>query len=413
MSQDDFYQKLARRLSIALAASGMLNIGLLAFGLYEWQEGGFSYLVTCPFKPQKAKLYRQTGKELATLTKSLRELEALDYAQCLLLLEEATPLAEGYKTRDLALSMLVLNHSFDLERALGTPAPARRLFKYMSQENSLAEIILYPDLSNEQFARCIEFATKECWPITPEGMHAKLKGESNDSLKTAFTQTDEYRIVELLLRRASPSTRDEVFSYVMKCDWSHLKTLFDEMRKTQDFSPEVRRSFLVKTLPHSADLLVKCEPRFALHSLQDKETLLILATISPENVKEYATGLLELPRSQAVWQEACVKLSTALGLDPTKETRQSLLQRLGRLQAPKLPQLPKTQIPKVSIPKVTPPKPVVREILYKVQSGDTLWHISKRFGVDIQFLKKHNKLTSDALKPGSTLRIPQQKPPKN
>jgi LysM repeat protein len=48
----------------------------------------------------------------------------------------------------------------------------------------------------------------------------------------------------------------------------------------------------------------------------------------------------------------------------------------------------------------------VKTVTYVVKSGDTLWQIAKRYGVDVEVIKKHNKLTNDALKPGSTLLIP-------
>lgn len=432
MSQDDFYKKLSKRLGIALAVSGILNIGLLAFGLYDWQEGGFSYLVTCPFKPQKAKLYRQDGKELATLTQALREIEEGDFSASLTLLDDDVAVADGYKRCDLALSLLVQKHFFDIERAIGGLPSARRLFKYMSQANGTTEIVLFPGITKEQFQRCKEFAGSERWPFTAEGLHTMLKTQQEEaSLKTAFMQTDEFRVVDLLLRRGSQVKTEEVFELVRKSDWQPIKTLFAEMSKAQDFSPEVRRSFLVKTLPHSANLLVQIEPRFALHSLKDEETLALLATLEKEHVKEYCLGLLELPRSQTVWQQATLLLATVNSLDATKETRQSLLQRFGRLQAPKAPAVPKlAAVPpkvatttKVAAPKIqaqkiqlakpqaSKPAPAIREILYKVQTGDTLWHISKRFGIDVQVIKKHNKLTTDSLKPGSTLRIPQQPKP--
>ncbi|NLU51495.1 MAG: LysM peptidoglycan-binding domain-containing protein [Clostridiaceae bacterium] len=44
--------------------------------------------------------------------------------------------------------------------------------------------------------------------------------------------------------------------------------------------------------------------------------------------------------------------------------------------------------------------------VYKVVAGDTLWKISKTFGTTVDALKKANKLTSDTIYPGQTLEIP-------
>ena len=52
----------------------------------------------------------------------------------------------------------------------------------------------------------------------------------------------------------------------------------------------------------------------------------------------------------------------------------------------------------------TPSAPVPS--LYKVVAGDTLWKISKTFGTTVDALKKANKLTSDNIYPGQTLEIP-------
>jgi LysM repeat protein len=44
--------------------------------------------------------------------------------------------------------------------------------------------------------------------------------------------------------------------------------------------------------------------------------------------------------------------------------------------------------------------------LYIVQEGDSLWKISRRFGVDMEVLKERNRLHSNSIKPGTVLKIP-------
>ena len=58
----------------------------------------------------------------------------------------------------------------------------------------------------------------------------------------------------------------------------------------------------------------------------------------------------------------------------------------------------------VKTPPAAPAKK--KDRLYIVQEGDNLWKISRRFKVDVNVLRGHNKLKSDALKPGTTLKIP-------
>lgn len=407
MSQEHFYRKRCKRLGYALGLSCFLNISLLSFGLYEWQEAGFSYLATSAFYPQKSKVYRQNGKQLATLTKSLRDLEGKSFDELVALLDDETLASDGYKVQDLALSILGFSHHVDIERALSGQVLTKRLFSYTTHS-----IILYPDLSQTQREDVRRFLQNERYPFTLEGLLAKYKQEQDPLLKETIAATNKYRCIELLLKRGTTCTSDAIFELVANCDYSLVNEFYDEMVKAQDFSGDVRRGFLYKALPHSAELLFKTEPRFCVHTLQDAEAEALLSTLgkNPEANKEYALALLEAPRSKAIWQKAQAVLRTEANPD---ETRLAILERYGRVK-------PQPIVAKQAAIKPKPtatPKPLQppKEIIYTVQAGDTLWHLSKRFGVDIQTLKKYNKLSSDALKPGSKLRIPQQptKPSQN
>jgi hypothetical protein len=206
-----------------------------------------------------------------------------------------------------------------------------------------------------------------------------------------------------VLTRGTQVSKDRVFEFAQGLDFRIIDALHKEMLKAQDISPEVRRGFLLGALPESAEILYSQDPRFCVHSLPEKQTLMLMAALSknPKLAKEYALSLLEGPRSTKVWNKAISILCEIEQLPPANENRKSLLERFNRL--PKAaPQSPKP------LPKPLPKKPVVRapEIVHVVQAGDTLWHLSKRYGVDIDQIKKYNKLTTDALKPGSTLKIP-------
>ncbi|MCE5295257.1 MAG: LysM peptidoglycan-binding domain-containing protein [Chlamydiales bacterium] len=461
MSQEIFYRKRCTRLGYALGLSCFLNISVLAFGLYEWQEAGFSFLATSSFRPQKSKVYRQNGKELATLTQSLRECEKQDYNALIAELSDTTGVAEGYSRQSLALSMLAHKHYLDIDRAIGRDGVVRRLFTYMSQEDVPSGILLYPDLTSEQFAQITNFIKTEKWPLTPQGLLALYKQNQDLLVKDAFVQTKEYRTLQTLLIRGSEVTSDEVFALVSAIDYKHVIDFYNEMVKAQDFSPEVRRGFLVGVLPESATILYKTDPRFCVHTLTDKQVLLFLTALhaNPVLEQEYALALLETPRSKQVWNTCIVVLSEKLELDPETQSRNSLLERHGRIlpqkpvEAPPKPQPVKPEVKSAVKPKVVPTqakvtkaiaptaavkpktappaaKPVgkpatkappkvksqlaktqIYEIIYPVQPGDTLWQIAKRYHVDVEKIKKHNNLTSTALKPGSTLRIPKEQKP--
>jgi LysM repeat protein len=44
--------------------------------------------------------------------------------------------------------------------------------------------------------------------------------------------------------------------------------------------------------------------------------------------------------------------------------------------------------------------------VYKVKSGETLWHIATKFRVSVDAIKRSNKLSSNGIKVGQRLRIP-------
>ncbi len=405
MSQEQFFRKRSRRLGYLLGVSCFLNISLLSFGMYEWKEGGFSFLAVSSFRPQKSKLYRQAGKDLPTLTKSLQELELLDFEALVASLSDETPVACGYTKQALALSLLGHRHYFDISRAVGHTIPVRRLFTYISEE-----IVLYPDLDAKDFQSAALFAKSERFPKTCEGLLVQYKESQDPLLKDTILQTAEYRSVEMLLTRGTDISRDAIFELLQKIEYQEIGKLHQEMLKAQDFSPEVRRGFLVSILPHSAEMLFKTDPRFSAQSLSDKQVLLLLGALesNPSFAKEYAVELLDSPRSKAIWNRAFLFLCDTLQLDPKAETRNTILKRFGKTKPEAEVPVVKTQAPaakKVEKKLTQVPQPP-KEKLHVVQQGDTLWHLSKRYGIDIQTLKKYNKLSSDSLKPGSTLKIP-------
>jgi LysM repeat protein len=61
----------------------------------------------------------------------------------------------------------------------------------------------------------------------------------------------------------------------------------------------------------------------------------------------------------------------------------------------------------LKVPQVAHPTPAPTYQTYVVQPGDTLFSLAERFGTTVGELKSLNNLTSDTLRVGQTLRVPQ------
>ncbi len=72
----------------------------------------------------------------------------------------------------------------------------------------------------------------------------------------------------------------------------------------------------------------------------------------------------------------------------------------------KPPKPPVTKPPSTTKPdKPTPPKPQATTIIYVVKKGDTLWAVSKEYGMTVDEIKALNNLTSNVLSVGQELKV--------
>ena len=460
-----FFRRVVKKQMLVLIASVLLNVALLTFCFYEWQEGAFPVLLQCSFKPQETAL--KDEKFALSLEQELIALHEKEYAELLPLLDDATLISDGYRRQDLALSLLASLHHFDFYRALQnqTHAFEKKRFAYAVDKKSM-EIILFPGISDENFVTIQTFAQSEKWPLSSEGLLIKLQQESSkesfsdEFLKDAFLQTKEFMLAQTLLQRGHSITKEQCLKIVLQGNWQTLAAFVEEQKKALDFSPNTRRKFLRSYIDlgskMAAQILVESDFQFALQSLDDKEAALTVASLDsdPKLAQKYALGLLMRPRSEIVCQKAQAVLIQLLGKNAEKWDRQKILQHFGHNvgQAPHKIQKSKTlpdtksaiaqvqaERTKTEKPKIEKTKPrelkEVRvasktvaktssntssnaskktqaksnsETTYIVQSGDSLWKIAKKFHADIEKLRKINNLENDALKPGSLLRIPKE-----
>jgi hypothetical protein len=411
-SKELFYRTLLKRALWAFGVSASLNVIFVTFAIYEWQEGGGLFTPLPSFSEEIAIV--QATYQNTTLENEVTELSQLPFTELLSLLDNKTNVCDGYKKRDVALSVLVSLHSFHLEKALQGHLPKQ------AREMTIAskKMTFYPGLLDEHYNCLRHFAAIEKWPLTCKGLFLKLREqrgkEVDASLRLAFMQTEEYHHWRSIFTRDSGMQdfgmqdsgmkEDQLLAVILEADWTVLQSL-SKVRQPEVYR-EVRRTFLLNIMktnrPLALEALVACDFSFALHQFDDLDAILVLERMQtkPEALRLFALGLLKSPRSDEVWQKASAALCQLAQLDPELYSREKLLEHFGVIATEKKIVPNFEQKAQQGAPKA------ISEVVYIVQPGDSLWIISKKFRVDIATIKKHNQLQSDALKPGTSLRIP-------
>lgn len=308
-------------------------------------------------------------------------------------LHSTVPLEEGYKERDLALSILASRDHLDVQRALGQNNLSKRLLRI----DKNTTLLLFPGLTNDDFAAIITFLSEEKWPLTTQGLFYRLqKGSKNDSsLLLSFVTTTHFRCVEMLFAQCGlPLTRRLLVSLVCEGNWEMLKAYTEEQRKGLDLSAEKRRAFLLTYLQGgsrtAAALLLLLDNPFALKHLDDAQVLKLLSLLPPSSKRAqlFAKTLALSPRSDAVRHNARRFLQgepLAEAIAPLRATK--TLRPLYRSTPPHSPS----------------------PSLHIVQRGETLLLIAAKYGVPPELLKAANHLPTNVLEPGKTLIIPRLK----
>lgn len=429
------YFKHTKRLIGALAVSGFLNILLLTSMSY-WIFKERSPALYCEQKPCiKPKSEAPPLAADESTSQWIRKLQALPYDQLLKKLKSTTLVENGFSERDLALACLIAFHHFDLARSLeGYPyRPQKRVIAYGRRSNgSLALITVYPGLSEVHFASISAFASSELWPQTPKGLFLLLQARKGkppeSSLLDAFFLTAEFAAIEPLFRRLDPVVeRSEIISVLLQGDFPMLAKLAEQQRQFGDLSDARRQNVLLEYVQKgsmaAAALLLKVDGAFAAKKLDDHQVLSLLSLLNEktERNEQFAIALLKGPRSDAVWKMAAQRLYDYAGEGaPENFHYQSALLRFvpsainTQIKGMEKPQvIPEKKVATTRVAPAKPPEKIVKapiptkeDLLYIVQEGDNLWKLSRRFKVDIEVIKRYNKLTSDNLVPSTAIRIP-------
>ncbi len=446
-TKEEFYQRLFRRTLIALGISAILNVLGLCFCFYEWQDEGLPFFGSVHLDSMQ-QLSRQQ-EALATyrnpcLEQALLELQEASYVTLVDLLQDGSSVGDGYSKKDIALSQLVTTHHFDIKRALGRlPLQQREL------ATASGSYVLYPALSQEEVSQVITFAKNEKWPFTPQGLHIKLQqtlAKGLDSnLLAALLQTQEYHTAKTLLTRDGLLNEEVATHVLVHAEWPQLQQFLECTHGEKEAISAARKKLLTQMLASrpevAAPALIVCDLPCAVQTFDDRTAIVMLEYLKkkPSLLKPFAVGLLTRPRSDPVWQAAKEALCQMAKLSPESYDRKKLLAYFApqqRLIATK-PEEKKSELSKAPTkqsvssgkkPIIAQNKPVAalcnasnqnqpkalpktaqkasQDVAYTIQKGDSLWSIAKKFRISIESLKKHNKLQSDALKPGTSLLIP-------
>jgi hypothetical protein len=408
----------------ALWASLAVNFLLVLFCALEWYEAGYFLLTRANYPPKTTQALAAQNVPL-TLRDSLMSMREKSDSSLELLLDDRTIVDQGYQVRDLALGTLVSSRYFNLQKALvGNLLPKQE----RKVEIEKGVVTLFPGISDSHFQAIRIFIQTESYPYTLEGLFMKLtESQQNEGMKIAFTMSPEFLAAFRLFGNDAKVSQDELTELLLSGSFAELEQFVADQKKSADVSPEARQRFLMNYASHgspqAAALLVKLERSFAETKVSDSQAMMLLGALEtrPALCQEYALSLLESPRSDAVWKYATSMLAKVAPKDGAllaKMPRRDLLVHFGRKAPPlekskvvatKTPPAPATAKKGKAAPATATVKPapkVSTTRTYVVEPGDSLWRISKKFGVDVKQIILANQLESESLKPGSVLRIP-------
>ncbi|CDR34716.1 LysM peptidoglycan-binding domain-containing protein [Criblamydia sequanensis] len=435
-----------KRLRKALLISCFLNIVLGMVSLFfAYKQENANALK--PFHITTRLLTNKILPEENSLGQKLASLKEKNFEDLVLALKDITLIQDGYRERDFALACLVKFHFFNIEKAFSSLSFPKQRRKVIFYDKSLKknEILLYPDIEEAHFEKALTFAEIEKWPFTSLGLFQKLKEEKiqDPSLLYAFQLTTEFKTMERLFQEVADKVKlTELIDIITSGKWLDFLSKIDMINKADFTLIELRRRFLLDYIHNqsvtAAEVFLKIDMEQAVKKISDKDALTILKILDKRSAisAKYALSMLVSPRSDDIWMEAARRLyqfsyetiPTVLKkkevlarfvphllknkeIDFSKSTLSSKESELKKKLFSKAPIEPSNERAKpksasLSLLKAKEKEAPKSRKAYLVQEGDSLWKISRRFGVDINEIKKLNHLESDFLKPDTLISLP-------
>lgn len=405
-------------LSAALMVSVSANIGL---GCALWRK--------CYMPPQMrfAELIIEQSDVGEANCAVLNQMSQWDYARLTVELSNQEIVEDGYSRAALALAMLVANFDFDVQRSLGEKALQKRTLK---DAKGGVGYELIAGLDGSDFEQIQLFARQEKWPITAQGLHRLIKQGSSlggsfphcsegHLLADAFMASDAFASLERLFPKDIP--KSELMTIARCLEWDQLARTMSATSSPpiERYRALQRRQLLMSAVDQgcktAAYLLILCDYDFSLRHTTDEDLaqLLCLLDTYTAEAMNIALSVLKSPRENAIRELAAKKAGGFLNIPlPTKEDQWRLLARalLGKPSDSSCELSPEVLQARPDIKKMTTEhihfnQTGESERTHVVQRGDTLWKLSKRYGLTVQQLMALNALQRDLLRIGQILQI--------
>lgn len=407
-SQEQWIRK-SRFFIQMLIFSIALNIGLLSSLIYFILQEK-NQAISFDLQPADSKKFKKNLSHF-TIGEVLSFFFTLSYQDLISLLANQELVEEGYKKRDLALATLVTFHYVDLEKALQGFIPQKRTIFFQHNEGpEQLGIQLYPGLTEDQFKEIIHFIQTERYPFTTQGLFLELKQKQepkDSSLLNAFYLTPEYIMMMTLFFRAGlPLPPDWVVQLIIQGEWSTFNQFVKEQKQVQDLSSDRLKDFLFLYTKNrstlAAKVLLAWDASYILKKCEDADLMMILDLfdeISPP-LETFLKQIILSPRSDVVWKKAAQKLFAHAHLPlPHPYDHQITLQTFIPSSVSATTNLDRRNIS-------LEPSPIKQQRKHRVERGECLWKISRKYKVSIEKIREINHLKNDNLPIGKELIIP-------
>jgi len=415
--------------SQALIISISLNITLLVTFIYKsitepipHPLAAYYYREEQSFNLEQLKVSPRKRDVLQDLKKdSLKKLSSL--------LGKREMIEDGLSLGDLALSVLVKEHYFDIARALGRKVtPTIKLLIGDETSGDIDEWLLYQSLTLHEKKEINRFALIEEWPLTSEGlfqeMHRRISNRESigKGLIHSFLLTKEYLAIELVLRRQKHRVRKkEVLALALSGDFDLLSSVYKRQQLAPNFTANARFDLLAQYVNLNSrpavNLLLRENPR-ELARWGDHAFVLSVLNVARSNtqgMKAFCMEILTGPRGQEIWKQASRVLykqkgkALPLPFSHVKALRELIpesflkekLEMAFEVRRPSPQPYNQLDMIKVASPDSRETIPKIQK--YRVIEGDSLWKIARKFNTTIPLLKEYNQLESDELHVGKEL----------